>query len=336
MPIVHARTAEAIEEERRLLYVAVTRARVRLALSWAPARTPGAEASRQRSRFLAALFPTRAGRGGGQHERLTGQAARPARPGADRGQHLPRPVARRDACSGCSAARWPGRRWSRPGGPCPTTGRCTRCTRTSSGRATRPCRSSTRVDRVRDGRSFTTRRVTAIQHGKPIFTLSASFQHPEPGLEHAMPMPAVPPPEQLRPNAERIAEALGVHAPGACPGQPDRRRARSGRCRVEAGGDPSLRPSASNLVWLRVNGELPDDPLLHVCLMTYASDLTLLDTVLLDARPDLAQRADHRGEPGPRDVVPPAVPGRPLAAVRAGVADRLGRPRPGPRRGVHR
>jgi DNA helicase-2/ATP-dependent DNA helicase PcrA len=55
MPIVHARTAEAVEEERRLLYVAVTRARVHLALSWAPARTPGAEASRQRSRFLAGL-----------------------------------------------------------------------------------------------------------------------------------------------------------------------------------------------------------------------------------------------------------------------------------------
>ena len=58
MPIVHARTAEAIEEERRLLYVAVTRARVRLVLSWAPARTPGAEPSRQRSLFLAALFPS--------------------------------------------------------------------------------------------------------------------------------------------------------------------------------------------------------------------------------------------------------------------------------------
>jgi DNA helicase II / ATP-dependent DNA helicase PcrA len=58
MPIVHARTAEAIEEERRLLYVAVTRARARLVLSWAPARTPGAEPSRQRSRFLAALFPS--------------------------------------------------------------------------------------------------------------------------------------------------------------------------------------------------------------------------------------------------------------------------------------
>jgi DNA helicase-2/ATP-dependent DNA helicase PcrA len=55
MPIVHARTAEAVEEERRLLYVAVTRARVHLALSWAPARTPGAESSRQRSRFLASI-----------------------------------------------------------------------------------------------------------------------------------------------------------------------------------------------------------------------------------------------------------------------------------------
>ena len=64
MPIVHARTAEAVEEERRLLYVAVTRARVHLALSWAPARTPGAEPSRQRSRFLAALQTPLAGKRG--------------------------------------------------------------------------------------------------------------------------------------------------------------------------------------------------------------------------------------------------------------------------------
>jgi DNA helicase-2/ATP-dependent DNA helicase PcrA len=57
MPIVHARTAEAIEEERRLLYVAVTRARAHLHLSWSPARAPDAEPSRQRSRFLSAIFP---------------------------------------------------------------------------------------------------------------------------------------------------------------------------------------------------------------------------------------------------------------------------------------
>src|ERR1700689_2110040 len=67
------------------------------------------------------------------------------------------------------------------------------------------------VDRVRDGRSFTTRRVTAIQHGKPIFALSASFQHTDP--EYALPMPAAPPPEQLRPNSERFAAALGVPLP---------------------------------------------------------------------------------------------------------------------------
>src|ERR1700684_1429750 len=54
------------------------------------------------------------------------------------------------------------------------------------------------VDRVRDGRSFTTRRVTAIQHGRPIFAMSASFHRPESGLEHAMPMPAARPPEELR------------------------------------------------------------------------------------------------------------------------------------------
>jgi acyl-CoA thioesterase-2 len=53
---------------------------------------------------------------------------------------------------------------------------------------------------------------------------------------------------------------------------------------ADAARDPSLRPPAANLVWIRVNGDLPDDPLLHVCLMTYISDLTLLDTVLLEHR----------------------------------------------------
>jgi acyl-CoA thioesterase-2 len=136
------------------------------------------------------------------------------------------------------------------------------------------------VDRVRDGRSFTTRRVSAIQHGKTIFTLSASFHQPEPGIEHAAEMPDVPPPESVRPSSERLAEALGLeYIP-----RPFRDTAIDvraiGPLPVEAEKDPALR-STKNLVWLRVNGELPDDPLLHVCLMTYASDLTLLDTVLI-------------------------------------------------------
>jgi len=133
------------------------------------------------------------------------------------------------------------------------------------------------VDRVRDGRSFSTRRVSAIQHGQTIFTLSASFHRPEPGPEHADPMPAAPPPETIEPNVARLARLLG----------PDRMRphmhpidVRSvGPLSAEAARDRSLR-TTSNLVWLRVDAELGDDPLLHVCLMTYASDMTLLDSVL--------------------------------------------------------
>jgi len=123
------------------------------------------------------------------------------------------------------------------------------------------------VERVRDGRSFTTRRVAAIQHGKTIFTLSASFHHPEPGVEHAEAMPAVPAAESIaRPDHEFFAgNPIDLRFVGT------------------AGGDPAgvrVAGTEHNLVWLRANGELPDDPLLHVCLMTYASDLTLLDSVL--------------------------------------------------------
>ena len=135
------------------------------------------------------------------------------------------------------------------------------------------------VDRVRDGRSFTTRRVAAVQHGRTIFTLSASFHRPEPGLEHTTPMPQVPPPEDVRRNAERLEDVLRVPLPAHYRDSPIDVRS-VGPLSVEAERDPSLR-TTQNLVWLRVDGDLPDDPLLHVCLMTYASDLTLLDTVLL-------------------------------------------------------
>jgi acyl-CoA thioesterase-2 len=149
------------------------------------------------------------------------------------------------------------------------------------------------VDRVRDGRSFTTRRVSAIQHGKVIFTLSASFQHPEPGPVHADPMPDAPRPEDIEPNRDRLIRYFseaGRRGPGGrFPPEEEMPREflenpielRSvGPLSLEANRDPSLR-TTRNMVWLRVNGELPDDPLLHVCLMTYASDMTLLDPVLL-------------------------------------------------------
>jgi acyl-CoA thioesterase-2 len=136
------------------------------------------------------------------------------------------------------------------------------------------------VDRVRDGRSFTTRRVSAVQHGKVIFTLSASFQILEDGPSHQAPMPDVPGPETLPTFRERLEKVFGPMAE-----EFHRRRPVDLRhitpLTWEAARDSSLTAPESK-VWLRVDGELPDDPLLHVCLMTYASDMTLLDTVLLN------------------------------------------------------
>ena len=135
------------------------------------------------------------------------------------------------------------------------------------------------VERVRDGRSFTTRRVTTIQHGKTIFTLSASFHRDEPGVEHADPMPDVPPPDAIATTAERMEKLFGPSVREWYDGNPIDIR-HIGPLSFEAERDPSLRTTRS-MVWLRVDGDLPDDPLLHVCLMTYASDMTLLDSVLL-------------------------------------------------------
>jgi acyl-CoA thioesterase II len=135
------------------------------------------------------------------------------------------------------------------------------------------------VERVRDGRSFTTRRVSVIQHGKTIFTLSASFHRYEAGVEHADPMPEVPPPDSIPPTAERMEKLFGPSVREWYGGNPIDIR-HIGPLTFEAERDPSLR-TTRNLVWLRADGELPDDPLLHVCLVTYASDMTLLDSVLL-------------------------------------------------------
>jgi acyl-CoA thioesterase-2 len=135
------------------------------------------------------------------------------------------------------------------------------------------------VERVRDGRSFTTRRVSTIQHGKTIFTLSASFHRREPGVEHADPMPDVPPPDEIPPTAERMEKLFGPSVREWYGGNPIDIR-HIGPLTFEAERDPSLR-TRRNLVWLRADGDLPDDPLLHVCLVTYASDMTLLDSVLL-------------------------------------------------------
>ena len=133
------------------------------------------------------------------------------------------------------------------------------------------------VDRIRDGRSFTTRRVVAIQHGKAIFNLAASFQREEPGLEHQMPMPDdVPDPDSLPTFKERwepLADELGEWYTRARP--IDTRSCDWGP------GDRTRPLPPHQRVWLKATAPLPNDPILHTCVLTYASDMTLLDTALL-------------------------------------------------------
>ncbi|RSN13837.1 acyl-CoA thioesterase II [Amycolatopsis roodepoortensis] len=130
------------------------------------------------------------------------------------------------------------------------------------------------VDRIRDGRSFTTRRVVGIQHGKAIFSLSASFQKDEGGIEHSETMPDVPDPESLPTLQERAEGYFMGHLDRPRP--IDLRYVNDPPWVTRKSGD---RP-ARNQVWMRADGKLPDQQLLHVCVLTYASDMTLLDSVL--------------------------------------------------------
>ena len=133
------------------------------------------------------------------------------------------------------------------------------------------------VDRLRDGRSFTTRRVVAIQHGKAIFNLQASFHVRESGPDHQVAMPeGLPDPESLpdfKTRAEPYREQLGEWF--------DRPRPIDIRY---VDNDPFNRSGSSaegQRVWMRADGRLSDDPTLHACVVTYASDFTLLDTTVL-------------------------------------------------------
>ena len=136
------------------------------------------------------------------------------------------------------------------------------------------------VDRIRDGGSFSTRRVVAIQHGHAIFSMAASFHKEEDGLEHQMPMPDAPPPEDLPSEAELKEELIGrVPEPVRAYWQHER--------------PIEIRPvdvsryfsrdqkAPSQLVWIKATGTLGDDLALHQCVLAYASDFTLLDTALI-------------------------------------------------------
>jgi acyl-CoA thioesterase-2 len=135
------------------------------------------------------------------------------------------------------------------------------------------------VDRLRDGKSFTTRRVTAIQHGQAIFNLSASFQVAEPGFEHHAAMPDVPDPDALAPElsliremAHQIPESL---RPVLTQDRPiDWRPVKPADPFTADKGDPVRR------TWFRVLGRLPDAPWIHQAVLAYASDYGLLPTAL--------------------------------------------------------
>lgn len=139
------------------------------------------------------------------------------------------------------------------------------------------------VERTRDGRSFATRRVTAIQHGRPIFALAASFHVEESTFEHQRPMPQVPGPDELEDWQVAMRRVIGERAPGD-PKYADwveRDRPIESR-HVELMDYFGGRQEARSNIWIRAKGRLPDDPLLHRCVMAYASDMTLIDTA---ARP---------------------------------------------------
>ena len=137
------------------------------------------------------------------------------------------------------------------------------------------------VDRIRDGTSFTTRRVVAIQAGRPILNLSASFQLDEPGLAHQDPMPEAPPPESLPTDQERAA-ALADRLPRLVVERATAERAFELRSAdpVDDPFRPGPRP-ARRMVWMRTVGPLPDDPALHRYLLAYASDFGFVTTALL-------------------------------------------------------
>lgn len=145
------------------------------------------------------------------------------------------------------------------------------------------------VDRIRDGRSFTTRRVNAIQHGRPIFAMSASFQVEEPGFDHAAPMPDVPPPEDL-PNENETRSGLIELMPDPVRAYYERERPIELRpVEFERYTKPGSREPRFH-VWIRATGRLPDELAIHQCVLAYASDMTLLDASLIPQGRTLFER----------------------------------------------
>jgi acyl-CoA thioesterase-2 len=136
------------------------------------------------------------------------------------------------------------------------------------------------VDRIRDGRSFTTRNVKAIQHGRAIFSMSVSFHGAEPGLTHQFKMPDVPKPDALPSEAE-IKERIFPLLPEAARRYYERERPIEFRP-VEFSRYLGEKSDTGRFdIWIRTTGRLPDEPAIHQCVLAYASDMMLLDAALI-------------------------------------------------------
>ena len=127
------------------------------------------------------------------------------------------------------------------------------------------------VERVREGRAFSTRRVVARQHGRPIFQMSASFQVAETGVDHQVSMPPAPAPDTVPTLSQRFADD-----PHVWPAGPQEWAAIDVRLVDPPTGVPVPPDEAGLRVWLRADGSLPDDPALHAAVLAFASDLSLL------------------------------------------------------------
>src|SRR5436190_2930845 len=136
------------------------------------------------------------------------------------------------------------------------------------------------VDRIRDGQSFTTRRVVAIQHGHPIFSMSASFHRDEPGMTHQADMPSVPSPDKL-PGETELKERVLPMMPDPVRRYYERERPIELRPVEYARYLGKKYEDGRFNVWIRATGKLPDEPAIHQCVLAYASDMTLLDSALI-------------------------------------------------------
>jgi acyl-CoA thioesterase-2 len=136
------------------------------------------------------------------------------------------------------------------------------------------------VERVRDGKSFSTRRVKAIQHGQAIFVSSVSFHRDEPGLTHQARMPDVPKPEEL-PSESEIRERVMPLMPDPVRRYYERERPIELRPVEYARYLGKAYEDGRFHVWIRATGPLPDEPAIHQCVLAYASDMTLLDSALI-------------------------------------------------------